>query len=406
MSEQWTNWSGSVTCHPQRIERPGSEAEAGGLVRQAGHAGLTVRVVGTGHSFVPLCASEGVVISLDSLQGVVSADRDALQATVWAGSKIQQLGEPLLQAGMAMENMGDIDRQAIAGAISTATHGTGRGLGNIATQVVGLRLVLASGDIVDCSEEQEPELFKAAQVSLGALGIISQVTLRLLPAYRLHEKTWAVPFQDCFEKVDSFIDSNRHFEFFWLPEEDVCAIKVLNPADTTPGSDPEIQIDPATSGRLARYIQPPRFDHSHRIFPSERNIKFNEMEFALPADKGTACLLEIRALMQRRFPHVTWPIEYRTVAADDIFLSPHFGRGSVTISIHQAHNLPYDSFFAAAEAIFRNHNGRPHWGKIHSHRAKDLYRLYPMWARFQAQRRRVDGPGLFLNPYLKSIVET
>ena len=405
MSEQWTNWSGSVTCRPQRIERPGSEAELIRLVEEAGKAGQTMRVAGTGHSFVPLCASEGVLVSLDGLQGVVSTDRDALQATVWAGTKIHQLGEPLLQAGMAMANMGDIDRQSIAGAISTATHGAGRSLGNISTQVVGLRLVLATGEIVDCAEEQEPELFKAAQVSLGALGIISRVTLRLLPAYRLQEKTWAIPFQECFDNLDSLIAANRHFEFFWLPQEDVCAVKTLNPTDAGPGSGPEHRPEPATSGRLARYIQQGRIDHSYRIFPSERNIKFNEMEFALPAENGPDCLLEVRALMRERYPDVAWPIEYRTVAADDIFLSPHYGRESVTISIHQAHNLPHAPFFAAAEAIFRAHQGRPHWGKIHSHEAGRLRSLYPMWDRFQAQRRRVDRQGCFLNEYLKSLFE-
>jgi FAD/FMN-containing dehydrogenase len=156
---------------------------------------------------------------------------------------------------------------------------------------------------------------------------------------------------------------------------------------------------------LARYIQQGRIDHSYRIFPSERNIKFNEMEFALPAENGPDCLLEVRALMRERYPDVAWPIEYRTVAADDIFLSPHYGRESVTISIHQAHNLPHAPFFAAAEAIFRAHQGRPHWGKIHSHEAGRLRSLYPMWDRFQAQRRRVDGQGCFLNGYLKSLLE-
>jgi FAD/FMN-containing dehydrogenase len=398
----WTNWSGSVTCQPQTIERPASEAELVALINQAREADYTVRVLGTGHSFVPLCASGGMLISLDRLQGLISTDRETRRATVWGGTKLHQMGEPLRQAGMAMENMGDIDRQAIAGAISTGTHGTGRGIGNISTQVVGLRLVLASGEVFDCSTEAEPEIFKAGQVSLGALGVISQVTLRLLPAYRLHERTWIAPFAACFDQLDDLIARNRHSEFFWLPQEDVCAIKTLNPTEAEPQTIGESQ---AVSGRLVRYMKPERIDHSHLIFPSERNILFNEMEFALPAADGSDCLLEIRRLMREKYPEVAWPLEYRTVGADDIYLSPAYGRETVTISIHQAHDLPYQAFFADAEAIFRNHHGRPHWGKIHSHTARQLRDLYPRWDQFQQVRRRLDSGEWFTNDYLRSLFD-
>jgi len=382
---------------------PQSEAEIVALVKQANEAGQTVRVAGTGHSFVPLCATDGLLLSLDGLQGVVQPHPlpGVGEVTVWAGTKIHQMGDPLWALGWAMANMGDIDRQAIAGAISTGTHGTGQTLGNISTQVTGLRLVIATGEIIDCSPTVEPEIFKTAQVALGALGIITQVTLRLLPAYLLHEKTWVASFDECVACLAEQIQTNRHFEFFWVPNEDVCAMKTLNPTDLVQLPAPPTK--PNVTGRLTRYIREERIDRSYRIFPSERNLTFNEMEFAVPAANGFDCLCEIRQLMQTKHSDVLWPIEYRTLAADDLYLSPAYGRATVTISVHQAAELPYQSFFADVEVVFRNHQGRPHWGKIHTHTARDLYALYPMWERFHNVRRRLDPTGRFLNPYLKAI---
>jgi FAD/FMN-containing dehydrogenase len=303
-----------------------------------------------------------------------------------------------------MANMGDIDRQALAGAISTGTHGTGRSLGSISTQMVGLRLVTASGERLDLSAADEPDLFKAAQVSLGALGVITQVTLQLLPAYYLHEQTFALDFEDCLTQMDSLIETNRHFEFFWSPRDDACAVKRLNPTEAAPGIIAPPAAVPAGS-RMARYLNPERVAPSYQIFPSERTIRFNEIEFAVPAANGPDCLREIRQLMQSKFSEVLWPLEYRTLKADEIDLSPAYGRASVTISAHQAAELPYQDFFAAVEAIFRNHHGRPHWGKIHSHSARELAGLYPQWDHFLAVRRQLDPPGRFLNPYLRTLFD-
>lgn len=405
---QWTNWSGSVSCNPQSINFPTSEAELQEIVHSASSSGKTIRVVGTGHSFVPLCATDEVLISLDQMQGKVEMASQPGQATFWAGTKIHQIGEPLWNCGLAMANMGDIDRQSIAGAVGTGTHGTGQTLGNISTQVTGLRLVLASGEILDCSETQEPEIFKAAQVSLGMLGIVSQVTLRCLPTYHLHERTWVAGFDECLENLDQHIANNRHFEFFWSPNEDACAMKVLNPVALSAEDAASVpivkEVSSEVKGRLARYIKDERIDRSYRIFPSERNLKFNEMEFAIPAANGVDCLREIRQLMQTRYPQVLWPIEYRTLAADDIWLSPAFGRETVTISIHQAAELDPYEFFADAEAIFRNHKGRPHWGKMHSHRANDLAQLYPNWDRFLHVHQSLNANRFFTNPYLRTLV--
>ena len=388
----WTNWSGGVVCTPQRIATPASEAEVIDLVRRAARTGAPVRVAGSGHSFTPLCATAGLLLSLDALQGVVEVDHAAGEATVWAGSKLYALGDPLWQHGLAMTNLGDIDRQSLAGAISTGTHGTGHTLGNLSTQVAALRLVTASGELIDCSPTQEPDLLPAAALSLGSLGVITRITLRLLPAYYLHERSWVASFEETLAGLEELVTANRHFEFFWTPQEDRCAIKTLNPVELTPEDEALTPIDlgwatgDQVSGRLARYVRTQRIDRSYRILPSERTLKFNESEYAVPAANGPACLAELRQMMRSRHPNVAWPIEYRTLAADELWLSPAYGRATVTISIHQAAELPYGDFFAAAEAIFRNHQGRPHWGKI------------------QTVRRRLDPQGRFLNEHLATLL--
>lgn len=397
----WHNWSGSVGCTPRAIVAPGSEEEVAATIRDASREGATVRVVGSGHSFVPLCATDGVLVTLDALHGVAEVDAARGRATIRAGTKLHRLGPLLHAAGLAMANLGDIDRQSLGGAVGTGTHGTGPTLGNIATQVVGLRLATADGNLLDLSAAREPALFEAARVAVGALGIATRITLQLLPAYRLHERTWAVPFEECMAGLDDLIAANRHFEFFWLPGPDACAMKALNPTDE-PVFDPP-PAPPAPPGSLARYTRPERVDWSHRVLPSERNARFNEMEYAVPAARGPDCLREVRALMRTRHRDVTWAVEYRTLRADAIPLSPAHGRETVTISIHQAAGLPHEPFFADAEAVFRNHHGRPHWGKCHNLRARDLRDAYPRWADFAAARARLDPAGRFLNPYLRGL---
>ncbi len=399
---KWSNWSGNVTCQPQRIETPTNEDSLIALISQTQSSHRKLRVAGTGHSFVPLCASDEMIISLDKLQGVITTDVAAGEATVWAGTKIHQLGEPLHQAGLAMETMGDIDRQSIAGAVSTGTHGTGPSLGSISTQVIGLRLILASGEILECSADQAPDIFKAAQVSLGALSVISQIRLRVLPTYRIHEKTWVMPLEECVAEVNNLIAQNRHFEFFWLPQDDVCAMKTLNITEAEPQPVPQ-SSQLAAPGTPARYVGQERIDHSYKIIPSERNNRFNETEFAVPEAQGLACFLELRQLMRQHYPDVVWPIEYRTLKADDIYLSPAYQRATVTLSVHEAYDRPYQAFFADVEAIFRNYQGRPHWGKLHTHRAAELEALYPQWKRFQTIREQLDPQGRLMNKHLQMI---
>lgn len=399
MSNAWSNWSGNVSCVPVSIEKPSSEEQLSTLLRESNRE---VRVAGTGHSFTPLCATDGMLLSLENMHGILATDSQSCEATIWAGTPISQIGAPLLAVGLALQNQGDIDKQSLAGAIATGTHGTGLSLGNLSSQVTALRLVLATGEVLTCSETVEPEIFKAAQVSLGMLGLVSQITVKALPAYRLHERTWASDVETCFAQLDSLVQTHRHCEFFWLPRYNQCAMKTLHPTEEEPRGQP---TDPfAAPGTIERYALSERVDWSYRVFPSERNARFNEMEFSIALQDGPSCFEEIRQLMRTKYPDIIWPIEYRTVAADDSYLSPAFGRSSVAISVHQSYKLPYEAFFADVEAIFRNYHGRPHWGKIHWHTARDLQDLYPMWQQFHEIRQRLDPAGRFMNAYLRHIM--
>ena len=387
MTKEWQNWSGSQKHLPLNLALPDSEDAVVQLIQQAADARRRVRGIGSAHSFVPFWTDD-YLVSLDRLAGLVSHDVESRQVTVWAGTKLHQLGEPLWALGLAMENMGDIDRQSIAGAISTGTHGTGVTLQNISSQVVGLRLVRADGQIVDITQSSDPELLRAAQVSMGTLGVITQVTLQTVPAYYLHEHNWQASVAECAEARTDLMANNRHWEFFWDPQTDQCAMKTLNPT---------------TMHALDSPRQGQDIDRSYRVIPSTREHKFNEIEFSVPAAAGWDCFLALRRMMQTDYPNVRWPLEYRTLKADDIMLSSASGRDSVTISAHEGAKQPYASFFAAVERLFQEYDGRPHWGKVHTQQADRLEALLPQFNRFREIRQTLDPKGRFLNPFLQGV---
>jgi FAD/FMN-containing dehydrogenase len=390
MPESWRNWSGDLRCSPAIIETPADEASVLRLVRSARQQHRTVRVVGSGHSSMPIATTDdGVLVSLGRLQGLVSIDSDGATATIWAGSKIWSLGDPLLERGYSMVTMGDIDRQALAGALGTATHGTGRDLGNISSSLVAARIVTGTGEVVDVSAASDPDAFRAVRVSLGALGILTRATIRVLPAYRLHERVERVPIAECIGSLDERIATNRHFEFFWYPKVDLAEMKTLNITDAEPAS--------------ASGIEGERIGWSPHIIPSVRENRFHEMEYAIPAEHGPECFDRVRERMLSRHPDVVWPIEYRTVSADDAYLSPHYGRATVTISVHEDARKPYRDFFGDIEPIFWDYDGRPHWGKINTLDRERLRERYPCWDDFVAVRKRFDPDGVFLNPYLREL---
>jgi len=390
VTASWRNWSGSVACEPAGLPRPKSEAEIAALVRRAAGEGRGLRVVGTGHSFTPLVATPGYVVSLDDWAGLEDADPSRLEATARAGTKLHDLGEALLALGMATANLGDVDVQSVGGALGTGTHGTGRGLQNLSAQVVALRLVLASGEVVECSAEREPDLWRAARVSFGALGVLSAARFRLLPAYRLHERVGRASLEEALERLPEEIAANRHFELFWFPARDLVETKAINPTAAEPAS---------LAGRKYE-----RIDWSCKILPSVRELKFNEMEYSVPAEAGLPCVRAVAARMRARWSDVQWPVEYRTLRADDAWLSTAHERETVTISIHQDASLPYRELFGDLEAIFREHAGRPHWGKVHTLGAAELAGLYPRFGDFCALRRRLDPAGVFLNEHLRKLL--
>ncbi len=403
---QWTNWSGSVAASPRWVEQPDSESAIQDMVRRAGSAAAAVRVVGTGHSFTPLAATDGLLLSLDRWSGLEQVDAGAQTATVRAGTKLHALGDLLFDAGMAMPNLGDVDVQSIAGAVSTGTHGTGRSLGNVATQVIGLRLVTASGEVVAWDEPHHPDHLHAARVSLGMLGVFSTLTLQLVPAYRLLEQVWQEPVAETQDRLAARIAENVRYEFFWFPESDTTECKTLNPTDLPAEPSAADLVMGTPAGPLAAVRSPAtrrRTGWSARVIPSIRSRLFNEMEYAVPAERGPACFAAVRDRMRRYHPDVRWPVEYRTLAADDSWLSPAYARETVTISIHQDARLPYADFFADIERIFVEAEGRPHWGKVHTRTAADLEMLYPRWHDFLRLHADLDPAGRFLNPHLRSV---
>ncbi|HTO55406.1 MAG TPA: D-arabinono-1,4-lactone oxidase [Myxococcota bacterium] len=391
--KSWANFSGRVTCEPAHFARPRSEAEIAGAVRAAAASGRGLRVTGTGHSFTPLCATHGTLVSLDDWQGVEigELDREARRAKVRSGTKLHALGEPLLAAGLALPNMGDVDVQSLAGAVSTGTHGTGPSLSNVSAQVIGARLVLASGELLELDLGSDPRRLDAARVSLGLLGVLTELTLQLVPAYRLHERIWKTGIHECLAELERDVAATRHYEFWWYPHKDYAERKSLALSEGEPAS---------VAGRKGE-----RIDWSSRIFATPRELRFNELEYSVPAAAGPECFRAVRERMKSRWPDVIWPVEYRTLGSDPAWLSTAHQRDSVAISLHQDARLPCDAFFADCEPIFVEAGGRPHWAKLHNLGAPQLAKLYPRWEDFRALRRELDPRGVFANEYLRELFE-
>ncbi len=396
---RWTNWAGNVVAQPRRIDRPESVDDLRRIVAEAARRGEGVRVSGAGHSFAPLCATDGTLLDLSLLAGLERVDPETGEATILAGTPIHALGEPLLRAGRALANQGDIDRQAIAGAVSTGTHGTGRAHGSFASMVRAVELVTPEGDLV-AIDGGDPERLRAARLALGMLGVVSRVTLATVPAYKLRERTEALPFDECLDGFLAVEEARRNAEFWWLPAHDRCVLKTFSETDDPPFKP---EVPEALPGTMERYLKPDAVDWSWRIYPSTRTFPFVELEYTLPLANGPAAMRALRTLMQERHRDCTWAVEYRTQPGEDALLSPTQGAESVTISVHQAVELPWEPFFRDAEAVFLHHGGRPHWGKLHWLDADGVSARYPALAAFEAVRRELDPGGTFLNEHLRGM---
>jgi FAD/FMN-containing dehydrogenase len=396
----WQNWAGNVAAEPAELIRPGSIDELRAAVVRAAKSGRTVRAAGSGHSFAPLCQTDGLLVDLADLTGIESVDPESGDATLLAGTKIHQIGEPLFQAGRALANQGDIDRQAIAGAVATGTHGTGRRHGSFSSSLRAVELVTPDGDLATIDATSPGGRLQAAALSLGMLGVMTRLTLATLPAFKLHERAVAIDFDACLAAYPEAERTHRHAEFWWIPPLDACVLKTLDETDAEPFGEPETLYP---TGTIERYLKPEKVDWSSCVYPSTRAQPFVECEYTLPLAAGPDAMRALRALMQSRHPEVRWAVEYRTVPGESALLSPTQGQDGVTISVHQAADEPWEAFMRDCDALFRAHGGRPHWGKLHwlDREAADF--LYPEITRFRAIRAEYDPAGIFLNGHLAVI---
>ena len=430
----WRNWAGTVTAIPARWVRPRSDGEIAAAVKDAAAAGLTVRALGSGHSFTPIAATSGVALDLSGWSGVIAADTRSGLVTVKSGTTLRALNAELAALGLALANLGDIDAQTLAGALSTGTHGTGARLGGLATQVEALELVLADGTLATCSAADRPELFAAARVGLGALGIITTVTLRCVPAFTLAADERPMALEEVLERFDELAEANDHFEFYWFPYGRQALVKRNNRRPHgAAGSDRampawrrfwELEVmENAAFGTLCRLgrARPALIpalnrlsasalsarsytDASHRVFVTPRRVRFTESEYAVPRESLRHVLAELRRAVPGLADPVMFPVEIRVTAADDIWLSTASGRDSAYIAIHQYAGLPYREWFGRFESVVAEVDGRPHWGKMHSLDAARLRSLYPHFDDFRRVRAETDPEGRFGNGYLTKVI--
>lgn len=386
---RWNNWSGRHQSKPAQLAFVRSEEDAAALIRQCGDRGGHLRVAGSGHSHSPLVGCDDTIIEMSGFSGVLSVNPENATAWVRAGTSIFSLGAQLHSAGFALKNQGDIDRQQIAGAISTGTHGTGKSLQNLSAGVLGATVILADGSKVTCSPSVEPDLFETLRLSLGGVGLISRVQMSLGASVVLKESGGNMHFDALLPMIPDLIEGNERFEFFWYPHSDEAIVKTINP-ESTPPCYPLAQ-------------EGARCAWSFEVLPNHRPHLHTEMEYSVPRDVGPACLADIRSLIQRDFPDVSWPVEYRTIAEDDIWLSMANGRDTVSISVHQDINIDEESYYQSCEEIFLSYGGRPHWGKVNYLSGAQLANAYPEWERWWQVRDTFDPQGVFLNGYLDGI---
>ncbi|HWM35760.1 MAG TPA: D-arabinono-1,4-lactone oxidase [Streptomyces sp.] len=426
----WRNWAGNVAMSPARTVSPSSTAALAEAVRRAAEEGLRVKAAGTGHSFTAAAATEGMLIRPERLVGVRELDRKAGTVTVAAGTSLKHLNETLAAAGLSLTNMGDIMEQTVSGAVSTGTHGTGRTSASLAAQVTGLELVCADGSVMRCSQEENADVFAAARLGLGALGVISEMTFSVEPEFLLTAREEPMSFERVTADFEQLLAENEHFEFYWFPHTDGCNTKRNNrtggPAQPLPRVrgwvDDELLSNgvfqavcslgaaaPAVVSSIAkissRALSARTYtDIPYKVFTTPRRVRFVEMEYALPRGAAMEALRELKELLERSRFQVGFPVEVRTAPADGIPLSTSQGRETAYIAVHMYRGTPHESYFTAAEQIMIAHGGRPHWGKLHSRDAAYLASVYPRFEEFTRIRDRLDPGRVFGNDYLRRVL--
>jgi FAD-linked oxidoreductase len=426
----WQNWGRNIETWPTRIAHPASTADVVALVREAISAGLPVKAVGASHSFTAIGATDGILLKLDRMARILATDTATGRVRVQAGISLHDLNPQLKARGLALANLGDIDPQSVAGAVSTGTHGTGGRLHGIATSVVGVQLVTAAGDVLEIDEDHE--WFGASRVTLGALGIVTEVTLQCVPAFLLHAREEPMALPEVLGRVDELVDDNDHFEFYWFPHTEKTltkrnnrvpagterqplsrfrhwlddellsntAFEVINRAVTRRRSwIPRVNSIAGSTLGAREYV-----DDSYNVFVSPRSVRFRESEFAMPRAALPHVLDELARWFGTGEENISFPIEVRFTAADDVWLSTGHERDNCYVAVHQYWRSDYRAYFAAAQDIFTAHEGRPHWGKLHTLGADYFSQAYARFDDFVAVRDHLDPGRTFSNPYLDRVL--
>ncbi len=401
-SPAWTNWVGNQSCVPSCIAEASSEQDVVKAIVEASQAGLQLRTPGTGHSFTPISCTDGMLLDTRGLTGITAIDKTSRTATVRSHTTIAELGVPLWEAGLALKNQGDIDSQTIAGSVATSTHGSGQTLGSFSSVLSACRLVGADGNIHEFSLDKTPDEMAAAQCSIGMLGVMTELTIQLAPAYHLHEMIVFMPLDELRERWDQLLAEYRHFSFFWMPTDasselygfppamaDFCMVKLYQETAEKPGTRP----------------LPPneRIDRSYRIYPHVFEPNFHELEYFLPAASARDAFESQREFMLRNLPDSIFPLELRFVAADQAWLSPNYKRDSVVISVSGKPGTDYWPYLKMCDQRLSELGGRPHWGKLHFMTAQRLISQFEKYEAFRTLRRKLDPAGMFLNDHLSQM---
>jgi FAD/FMN-containing dehydrogenase len=402
-AELWSNWVGNQDFTPSYEAAPREEEDVAALVREAAQLGSRVRVAGAGHSFTPIVGTDGLLLDLSALSGVVAIDRQRKRATALAGTPIQGFYEPLWREGLALKNQGDIDTQQIAGAVATATHGSGIGNTCFSGVVKGVRLVTATGEIREIGES-DPDLLRAAQVSIGMLGVMTRLELEVTDAYRLTEQIDLWPWQEVMERWEELVHDHRHFGFFWLPTQESAALYNLDSHDQSMADKCYVKIyDEASPDQPDSTTPGRRTDQCYRIYPMIYDPNFHELEYFVPLELGPDALSAMRELMLASLPDSIYPLEVRTVGPDDAYLSPNYRTATTVISVSGKPGTDYWDYLRSVDALLSEFSARVHWGKLHFLTPERLHAQYPEADEFIRIRRELDPQGMFLNDHLREL---
>ena len=429
----WRNWSGLETATPARVVVPADTDAVVGEVQRARASGGRVKMVGTGHSFTPIAATDSTMLRPHAMVGIVDVDRAAMTVTARAGTPLRDLNTGLEELGLSLHNMGDIAEQTVAGAVSTGTHGTGGTVASLSAQVVGLEMVTGTGEVLRANPVENQDVLEMARLGLGALGILTTLTFRVEPLFVLEAHEQPMSWDEALGSFDEMTAESDHVDMYWFPHTD----RMLTKRNSRLGTDlslarplsrwrgwvdddflPNTVFGVLTAGanrspsaipRLNRFAaraltERTYSDVPHRVFAAARRVVFREMEYAVPRAAGLSALREVRRALERSDLAISFPVEIRVAPVDDVPLSTGYDRDSFYLALHTHRDADHREYFALTEPILRDHDGRPHWGKVHTLAVADLAALYPRFDDFLAMRDRLDPDRVFANQHLTDIL--